>query len=36
MADSGEGLAIGGAVFSTLIVVGIFFLAQLAGMIAEA
>jgi hypothetical protein len=32
----GEGFAIGGAVFSTLVVVGIFFLAQLAGMIAEA
>jgi hypothetical protein len=32
----GEGLAIGGAVFSTLIVVGIFILALMVGMIAEA
>jgi hypothetical protein len=31
-----EGLAIGGFAFSTLIVVGIFFLAQMAAAIAEA
>jgi hypothetical protein len=32
----GESLAIGGAVFSTLIVVGIFYLAEMAAAIAEA